>query len=157
MDLLNRLPDWSRTADPKAHLNDELLRQAAIAFVTLGAEERMQWVREFSAEYCLPQFDQRKASGIYLLFRLAFNLPTAFPRNETKVFGGWLHISTTKPDEPFNLSWPVAIDQRGESVRIDRFRGYRGKGYDAIGEYEYFSARFHLRSAAVLTGLKFVP
>jgi hypothetical protein len=101
--------------------------------------------------------DMKKASGIYLLLRLAFDLPRRYPREQTQVFGGWLHLSTGKPGELFDLSWPVSVESGVNGARIDRFRGYRGKGYDALSEYQYFSARFGLRTVEVLTALKFAP
>ena len=157
MDPLSGLPDWSGTADPEVHLNYDPLRKAAAAFLSLSEPERQHWVRQYSANHCFPRIDLPKASGLYLLFRLVFDLPAEFPREETKVFGGWLHASTTKHSEPFDLSWPAALDLKNNTVRIDRFRGYRGKGYDAIGEYEYFLEKFHLRSPAILAKVTFLP
>lgn len=155
MTALVSLPDWSKTVDPKYHADYSGLREQLAAFVRLSEPLRRSEVKAYSETYCFPKFVLRKASGLYLLFRLAFALPREYPRDQTKVFGGWLHPSATESEQPFLISWPVNIDEQRHRVSISSCRGYFGKGYDAIGEYDYFVQHFHLRTEAVIAQLEF--
>jgi hypothetical protein len=143
------LSNWPRTNDPTYQPDYGDTREVVKTFIRMPAAERRIEVTKFSALYCFPQFDLYQAGGFYLLLRLAFLLPESMPRDRARVFGGWRHPSIGVPEEPFDLQWPVRPAGEGR-LRIERFIGYFGKGYDAIGEYEYFTARFELRDPATI-------
>jgi hypothetical protein len=143
-EFIGLLSNWPRTIDPAYQPDYGNVRATVEKFVRLPAAERRNVVATLSGQYCFPQFDLDKAGGLYLLLRLAFVLPESLPREQARVFGGWLHPSVGVPGTPFDLQWPVRPAGEGR-LRIDRFTGYSGKGYDAIGEYDYFAAGFRLR------------
>jgi len=151
--LLDRLPAWSKTIDPKYQQNYTGLESLAFEFTTLLPEARRAEVQAYSTQYCFPRFDLEKASGLYLLLRIVFELPSQYPRHLTQVFGGWLHPSIGAETPDFDLSWPVKIETDTDIVKIERFQGYSGKGYNAIGEYDYFVAHFPLRQKETLKKL----
>ncbi len=112
-------------------------------------------LKEYSHKDCFPNFNQAKASALYLFFRVIFQLPSDSPRDKAKVFGGWIHPSIPSVGEEisnFNLSWPVMIKNNQEII-VQRFTGYFGKGYDAIGEYDYFIDNFDFREKEFLKSL----
>jgi len=152
---LERLPDWSKTIDPDHHADYSLLKPALIDLGTLADADRRSEIEAYSRKYCFPKLDLSKASGLYVLLRLAFVIPREYPRWSTKVFGGWRHPSTTQTDQPFRILWPVEINEQTYRVLIAPFRGYTGKGYDAIGEYDYFLQHFPLRSGDSIRRLVF--
>ena len=151
--LADRLLAWSKTIDPKYQQNYTGLESLALEFITLSPEARRAEVQAYSAQYCFPRFDLEKASGLYLLLRIVFELPSQHPRQLAQVFGGWLHPSIGVESPYFDLSWPVKIEAGTDIVKIERFQGYSGKGYDAIGEYDYFVAHFPLRQKETLERL----
>lgn len=151
--LADRLPAWSNTIDPQYQQNYTGLESLALEFMTLSPEARRAEVQAYSAQYCFPRFDLEKASGLYLLLRMVFELPPQHPRQLAQVFGGWLHPSIGVGSPYFNLSWPVKIEAGTDIMKIERFQGYSGKGYDAIGEYDYFVAHFPLRRKETLPEL----
>lgn len=137
------LPDWSSSQEPGPLPSYDGLTAMAAAFVALDPSERRRRVADYAKRYCWPQFQLAEASGLYLFLRVAFELPSAAPREAAKVFGGWLHPSID--DSPtFDLSWPVHV--RSGELLIEPFPGYFGKGYDALGEFDYFAANFPYRS-----------
>jgi hypothetical protein len=134
------LPDWSGGAPL-----DDL---PATVDEVLGWDELDQAaaIHAYSEAHCFPRFDLPAASGLYVLLRLLFDLPTAHPRDEAQVFGGWFNPSINDGSPTFNLSWPVA--QEGSKAAVAPFPGYFGKGYDAAGEYDWMQGTFPRRSAA---------
>ena len=149
--LAGTLCQWSKTIDRRFQADYIWGGDDILAFVKLDDAARREQVRAYSDRYCIRNFEAYHACGIYLLFRLAFDLPQALPRSEASVFGGWLHPSVGEPDIPFDLSWPVRVDGDHALAKVARFQGYTGKGYDALGEYEYFMKHFKLRTEAFIT------
>jgi hypothetical protein len=107
----------------------------------------------YHSRYCFPQFDERRASAIYLFFRVIFDLPSSYPIDQAKVFGGWLHPSVDPASVTFDLSWPVVLSQQPPAIEVERYVGYFGKGYDCLGEFDYFLERFPFRNRALLQDL----
>lgn len=110
---------------------------------------------EYSSKYCFPKLNKAKASAMYLFFRVIFQLPNDSPIDATKVFGGWIHPSIGVEGNSFNLSWPVIINKDGKFAVVHDFDGYFGKGYDCIGEYDYFFENFPFRSSSSLRSIVF--
>jgi hypothetical protein len=146
------LPDWSASQEPGARPDYGPALAAARELAWLDPDGRRAAVERASAEHCLPRFELGPASGLYVVLRLLFELPEAYPLAEAKVFGGWVHPTIGR--DPFNLSWPVHVDVERRSVEVDTFRGYHGKGYDALGEYDWFGTSFPIRSPELLEDLR---
>ncbi|GEM_PF-3344643 len=154
MRLEHRLPDWSNPSlAPEAF---EGIGGVAAEFVSLDDLERRITVQSYADMYCLPRFDLATASGLYIFLRVVFDLPTHQPRDDAKIFGGWLHPSIAKESQDFDLSWPVHAEDEGV-MTVDEFAGYFGKGYDAIGEYEWFKCNFPMRLTEVLAATRLLP
>jgi hypothetical protein len=149
--ILRGLPDWSEQDDsPVADYG--VVPRVAAGLARLGEVDRRAEVEWYSSAFCFPRLSISEASGLYVLLRVMFDLPHAFPLAETKVFGGWIHPSIGK--DPFDLSWPVTVSPDHRVATIAPFVGYRGKGYDAVGEYDYFLGRFSIRPAEVVDALR---
>jgi hypothetical protein len=130
------------------------LKSAVLDFLRLSPDARRALVEEYSAKYCFPRMDQEKASGMYVFLRVLFDLPSKHPIEDAKIFGGWMRFSAGDSGQDyFNLSWPVEIAGEPPTLTVKRFDGYSGKGYDCIGEYDYFLERFKLRSRRALENL----
>lgn len=151
------LPRWNESQETGTSPDYTRLPVLASRFVSLAPAARVAEVARYSQEHCLPRFHLPQASGLYLLLRLAYELPTSLPRDEAKVFGGWIHPSVGTPDEPFDLSWPLVPLPGGSRFAVQPFEGYFGKGYDAEGEHAYFDSRFPLRDGAALERTEVVP
>ncbi len=149
--LDQRLPDWARSIDPEAQVDYSSLRQAAIDFGKITPAARREAVAEFSRKYCLPTLDLEKASGMYVFLRVVFDVPERYPNADAKVFGSWMRSSADDSDRFFDFSWPVEI--RDDRLRIQRFVGYSGKGYDCLGEYDYFLEHFKFRDPLTILRL----
>ena len=152
---LNKLPEWSKTIDSRHQADWSGLKPAALAFLKMSPEERKSAVAEYGKLYCFPKLDLPKASGLYLLFRVVFDLPlVGMDRSKASAFGGWLHPSIGEPGL-YLISWPVEVThEHGRmSVKIDRYTGYSGKGYDAAGEFDFLRENFKLRDEAALQSM----
>lgn len=140
------LPDWSeREATPD--LPYQRFADAAVALRTMDDEARRGEVERYSNEHCRPRLSLSEASGLYVLLRVLFELPTRHPLEATRVFGGWVHPSIGH--DPFDLSWPVQPTS-GHHLVVAPFTSYRGKGYDGIGEHDWFAEHFPLRTVQKL-------
>lgn len=147
---LDKLPEWSKTIDPRYKADWSSLRPTALPFLKMSAKEQKDAVSEYSKKYCFPKLDLERASGLYLLFRVLFELPPdGMDRAKVSAFGGWLHPSIGESG-PYRISWPVeaAVEQGRVVVTIDRFTGYSGKGYDAAAEFDFLRANFTFRDEA---------
>lgn len=88
-------------------------------------------------------------SKVYLLLRVLYQLPVAAERSQVKVFGGFIHPSIENMNAPFNMSYPVASTGNYYENPISvngEYRGFLGRGYDAVGEFDYFNEIFARRS-----------
>lgn len=112
-------------------------------------------LKEYSDQYCFPKLNEAKGSALYLFLRVIFQLPKDHPIDDTKVFGGWIHPSVGVDGNYFNLSWPVTLESDGKTAVIHGFDGYFGKGYDGVGEYDYFSQNFTFRNPDTVRRLRF--
>jgi hypothetical protein len=149
--LDQRLPDWARSIDPEALVDYSSLRQAVIDFGKISPAGRREAVAEYSRKYCIPKLDLEKASGMYVFLRVVFDVPERYPNGDAKVFGSWMRSPVNDSDKYFDLSWPVQI--RDNSLRMQRFNGYFGKGYDCLGEYDYFLEHFKFRDPLTILRL----
>jgi hypothetical protein len=152
---IEKLPEWSKTIDPQYKPNWSSLNFAALAFLRMSTEEQKDAVLEYERKYCFPKLDLGRASGLYLLFRIVFDLPPGgMDRAKASAFGGWLHPSIGESG-PYRIAWPVeaAMEQGRLVVSIDRFTGYSGKGYDATGEYTFLRANFKAREQVKIEGM----
>ncbi len=151
MNLAGRLPDWSDAATPPEDY--AALGPLAAELVALDEHDRHAAVRSYSEACCFPQFDLARASGLYVLLRVVFDLPSDLPRDDAVVFGGWLHPSVGVETEWFDLAWPVYA--RGDDVlAVEASSGYFGQGYDAIGEYDWLAGAFPMRTAELLASAR---
>jgi hypothetical protein len=146
------LPDWAASQEEGPPPDYRPAVEAARELAWLDPDARREEIGRVSRESCYPNFDLAPASGLYVVLRLLFDLPDEVPLDDAKVFGGWLHPSIGQ--DPYDLSWPVHVDVEGRSFSVDDFRGYRGRGYDALGEHDYFAEHFPLRSPELLEDLK---
>jgi len=70
---------------------------------------------------------------LYLLNRYVLDLPERVPEDEDISFGGWI----IPPDETATSLWPFSI-RNGRLQLTQKFRGYAGAPYDALGEFDHF-------------------
>lgn len=112
-------------------------------------------LKEYSDRYCFPKFQPVRASGFYVFLRTIFKAPTSHPIGNARVFGGWIHPSASPDATTFDLSWPVELQKDGATAAVHPYDGYHGKGYDGIGEYDYFLESFPFRDAKSVKSLVF--
>jgi hypothetical protein len=86
---------------------------------------------------------------LYLLLRVLFDLPQEYPAREAKSFAAYIVLGGPHPYDPdkesVNLLWPLGY-QDGKLVLTNQTVGYIGPPYEGLDEYDYFAARFPLRS-----------
>ena len=98
------------------------------------------------------------ASKLYILLRLLYDVPEDYPQDQAKFFGGWMSLLVREDgsltmgvpthaygSETVDLLWPLGY-QNGQLILKSNFFAYSGFPYDGIGEYDYFTSRFTLRS-----------
>lgn len=98
------------------------------------------------------------ASKLHVLLRLLYDVPEDYPQDQAKFFGGWMSLLVREdgsltmgvPTHAYgsgtvDLLWPLGY-QDGQLVLKNNYFAYSGFPYDGIGEYDYFTSRFALRS-----------
>src|SRR5262249_24053435 len=91
---LDKLPDWSQTIDSSEEPNWGGLQTSAVEFSRLSPKQQEEEVAKYSSMFCFPKMNLRKASGLYLFFRVLFDFPPGgMDRSKAMSFGGWLHPS----------------------------------------------------------------
>jgi hypothetical protein len=150
------LPNWWKTIDPRESFDYGALKQSALLFAGLAPVEQRVEVKEFSKRYCVSNFDQARASGLYVLLRVVFKVPEDYPREDVRFFGSWSRFGANDDEaDRVNLRWPVKIEGGPPVLTVLRFDGYSGGVYDAVGEYNYFANRFKIRSMQEIAQMKF--
>lgn len=176
------LPDWGRTVDDDVLVDYAGLKAAAITLARMPAAARHATIDMYSRTYCdLPwiaahcdnsgsdregrahawaEADFRRASGMYLLLRILFVLPTRYPASERERFTGWIRMPSRQGDED-DLLWPVHEDPGGRVLMVERCEGFKGRleasVYRAMDEYDYFLSRYPMRTPAMLEALDIRP
>jgi len=158
-ELGDLLPDWWSTRDPRVRLDYVNLKAAALALAHAPEAERRNVISAYSWAYCeMTMPDLPRASGMYLLLRILFVLPTRHPSDDTRSFSAWERPSRGVGDTAWDLSWPVHVDPSGDVAQVDRCLAWQGRhliyGYLAYTEYEYFAAQFPLRSPKAIEALE---
>jgi hypothetical protein len=151
-ELADELPDWSSTESSSANLDYEGLKAAAIKVASAPFCVRGAVIEAYSKEYCEPaRADLPRASGMYLLLRVLFVLPTDHPIKDAQMFSGWAHPARDEAQRTskWDLSWPVHANPRENVLEIERCQGFPGSGgyvrYWAEDELEYFAIKKHFR------------
>jgi hypothetical protein len=163
-ELADELPDWSSTESSPVNLDYEGLKAAAIKFAS--APVCVQWavIETYSKEYCEPfRTDLPKASGMYLLMRVLFVLPTDHPIKDVQNYSNWSHPVHAEAERTskWDLSWPVHAKPGENVLEIERCQGFPGSGrsytpYQALTEWRYFRVKkvFRMRTRAEIEALE---
>lgn len=148
--MMRKVSSWATIpmgGPTEAYPLDEL-KQVARFLSKQPSRERRIMIVVYSI-YAKAQGDDTASSKLYLLLRVLFDVPEAYPRDKAKFFGGWrgwLENRASPESDTANLLWPLGYhDQR--LALVDSMTGYFGLPYDGLGEYDYFASHFPLRSA----------
>jgi hypothetical protein len=146
INVIAAIPPW--TAGRYDEVKTRALREAATQLASASLEELRGAVETYAQRHRLSDDATEKLSRLYLLLRVVFDVPCSIARQQAKVFGGWNHPSVGSDDPSFRLSWPIEVDQDGRLAVVGVYRSYRGRPYDAAGEFQYFAENFELRTTA---------
>lgn len=144
-ELADELPDWSSTEDPSVELDYNGLKAAAIRMASAPNCVQSAVIETYSKEYCeTARTDLPKASGMYLLLRILFVLPTDYPIKDVHTFSTWAHPVNAEAERTskWDLSWPVHANPGENVLEIERCQGFPGDStftrYQAFAEFLYF-------------------
>ncbi len=144
-ELADELPDWSSTEDPSVDLDYDSLKAAAIKIASAPSCVQLAVIETYSKEYCEPaRIDLPKASGMFLLLRVLFLLPTDYPKKDAEMFSNWSYPvrDEAQRTSKWDLSWPVHAKPGENMLEIERCQGFPGNGtfrlYQAFAELRYF-------------------
>jgi hypothetical protein len=151
------LPHWYRRHDvPSASPDYTKLKTAALALAQASPQELRNVIEAYSGAYCkLGADDAPKASGMFLLLRVLFVVPTRVKYGAW--FGNWPRFRGAVRDGGYtDLSWPVHIDPETHVLHVEPFPPPTPECcfYHALAEYDYFAAYFPRRSAAEIAALE---
>lgn len=163
-DLADQLPDWESTGDPSVTIDYKGLKAAAIKMTRAPECVRRAIIESYCRAHCKTNHpDFSKASGMFLLMRVLFVVPSRHPASDARKHHSWTHPSFLRPpgsavETEYDLAWPVHADPGGRVLEIDRCLGSSshgsGIGYDALHEYIYFEERFPRRTPADIDALE---
>jgi hypothetical protein len=140
IDLVNRCPDWTTIGD------DEQRRHQLMTTLDDVSKNDIDDLRSVMAHYqrC-PEDNEAAVSTLFLLNRYLFAVPEIAPIS-SPCFGGWLGVPHDSTH--VNLLWPFSFDTNGHLVLSASYRGYNGRPYRALDEFNYFQKAFGLRKRA---------
>lgn len=82
--------------------------------------------------YC----DPSKMGKNFVPNRYVFNVPQRVFLGATPQFGGWF---VPHDGNLLEHMWPLEVNESGMLTLVGLSRGYAGKQYDTIGEFDHFS------------------
>ena len=165
-ELADDLPDWSSTEDPSVNLDYEGLKAAAIKIASAPSCVQLAVIETYSKEYCEPgRTDLPRASGMFLLLRVLFAMPSDYPRKEAEWFSTWSYPARDEAmrTSTWDLSWPVHAKPGENVLEIERCQGFPGsrtnntyKTYRAFAEFREFwkIKRGRMRTPAEIAALE---
>jgi hypothetical protein len=145
--LTDELPDWSSTENPDVDVDYEGLKATAIRIANAPYCVQRAVIETYSKEYCaVGRPDLAKASGMFLLLRVLFELPTDHPFKDSRWFTTWSYPARDESlrTSKWPLSWPVHARPGEKVLEIERSQGFPGgnnntyKVYWAFDEFQYF-------------------
>jgi hypothetical protein len=128
------------------------LKAAAIKIASAPNCVQSAVIETYSKEYCEPaRTDLPKASGMYLLMRVLFVLPTDYPIKDVHNFSNWshpIHAEAARTSK-WNLSWPVHAKPGENVLEIERCQGFPGGKGDTFTRYQAFTEFLYFRTPKV--------
>ncbi len=157
-DLAHQLPDWQSTIDRSVQVDYGGLKAAAIKMARAPRCVQLPVLESYLRAYGdYLEYDDAKMSGLFVLMRVIFDLPTQYTGSDVRKYGWWERPSH-KAGEGFPMSWPVHEDPSGRVLEIDACRGAvmagGGLRYNPVREYAYFAERFPMRTVAEIQALE---
>ncbi|HZF48096.1 MAG TPA: hypothetical protein VE093_05575 [Polyangiaceae bacterium] len=141
-------------------LNYGGLKTAAIKMASTPECVRRAVLKAYSERYGTPP-NLPKLSGMYLLMRVLFVLPSDHPTtSNVGIFTPWSRpvVMEAQQTKKWNYQWPVHVNPNGHVLEIERCQGTgeHSGGYAVIQEYHWLRTerRFPMRSAAEIEVLK---
>jgi hypothetical protein len=147
---LDQMPDWTSISvnDPAVARHAEI--ESACREV---AKHSTETIRLAFAYYEQNRFPDLAAEGkLFVLNRYLFDVPSLVRRDSPyfRLYGGWGAPESGEPRNPqptdtLDLRWPWSVGPDGELRLTGHFGGYMGPPYDALGEFDFWSANFNRR------------
>lgn len=137
---INLLPSWismndkSKLAEESKSLITTLVKYAHIT--PENARQLINKLQKQSGE----KVDVDLASKIYVFNRIYCRVPTNTKQEEMSFFGGWLGIPSKEGS--INILFPLSENLDGQLKLSEIYRGYNGRPYQGLEEFEYFLKRF---------------
>jgi predicted heme/steroid binding protein len=89
--------------------------------------------------------DYEEDSRVFILMRVAFDLPERAPTTDMFSFKGFSRTNSDFTGESrVNLDWPITWS-KGTPELVAQYEGSQGPPYIAVDEYNYLLARFPYR------------
>lgn len=158
--ILAELPSWAHTQlgrhdrldfDGDDHDAYELagiqLQAYTVADIEAGLELALEGVTRVEEWLAV-------RAKLFLLLRVAFDVPAALEHSDVKVFGpifAAAHGSDRAPD-PYPVGWPVYFDAHGRVSNITVYRQPHGTPYPIIAELDWFNTDFGWRDLPSCVG-----
>lgn len=152
------LPHWCKAAeDPPGPTDYANLKPAALAMARASERERRNVIAAYEQAFCSRTSpDGSKSSGMFLLLRVLFIVPTRVSGSDIRFYGGWAHPPRAPGATWTDLSWPVHIDPYTHVLHVEPpvLQWERCSGaYWALQEYDYFAQNFPRRSPEEIEAL----
>lgn len=172
--LFDMLPNWVQAdaATPMTMGDLVNLKDASVAFLkhvengrAAGIENEL---RQYIESHCKPgeSFNAGKASGLYLLLRIIFELPDLVPATEWQSFGGWYSVADERAvkekqeSDDFHPSWPIYIARISNKLYVKSSDvpspAASQPVYRIWDEYQYMRGKFKFRTSDYISGLEFI-
>lgn len=157
-DLADQLSDLESPHDPAVTIDFKGLKAAAITMARAPVCVRRSVIASYCREYCKENNPNFKASGMFLLMRVLFVVPSRHPTDDARKHHSWSRPSFLRPpgspaQTESDLAWPVYADPAGRVLEIVQVPG-RGSYYSALREYDYFAERFPMRTSVEIDALE---
>ncbi len=152
---LDSAPSWlSSTPDANGSTRMAGLDKLGRDFQKLPLEEARELVAIYHAKSFSETYYEDSAhseSKIYVLLRFYFNVPEEELLENAEFFGSWHGVP--HKGNTVNLLWPLSTTN-GTLQLTGTFGGYYGPPYNALGEFDFFNARYGRRVAQVARNLR---
>ena len=147
VDEIERCPAWSRHTS-----NDLVVRQAILNHLRTISQAESDDIRSaielfIAAREKAGSYGVDEMSKLFVLNRYLFDVPVSADPEGAKYFGGWVGVPCDK--NHVDLLWPLSLNDKGDLVLKNGFRGYLGDDYVAMDEFDWFTKKYGRRKGQI--------
>lgn len=144
LQLLQGCPEWGELEFEERPITDKEFLEKLKPVAAFPIQDIRTAIASFESEPDLATRLKKIGSGnLLVLNRMVFDVPDECIEDLARFHSWWSWLSDGKAG--LSALWPLGLTEDGRLYLVTRGSSYYGPPYNALGEFDYFRARFGVR------------